>query len=117
MDGQFSRQERCGGAPKQRGGFDSRTAHSSSQHIIKMDKHTYPQPTSTRRVSGGTRVYYIDTYKDSKGSPFLSISEIPTDRSEGSKKRQRVFVHPEHLAAFQEAVNAAIEHIRNDIER
>ncbi len=72
-----------------------------------MDK-----PIFTKRVSAGTRIYYVDTHKDSKDFPYLVISEIPTDRSKGPKKRQRIFVHPEHLEEFQEAVNAAIEHIK-----
>lgn len=73
--------------------------------------------TFTRRVSGGTRVYYIDTHKDTKGSPYIVIAEVPTDRSKGPKKRQRIFLHPEHLDEFQDALNAAIDHIKNDIER
>lgn len=77
-----------------------------------MDK-----PTFSKRVSGGTRVYYIDTHKDSKGSPYIAISEIPTDKSKGPRKRQRIFLHHEHLDEFQEALNAAIEQIKNDIER
>lgn len=76
-----------------------------------MDKPIY-----SKRVSGGTRIYYVDTHKDSKGSPYLAIAEVPTDRSKGPKKRQRIFVHPEHLDEFQEAVNAAIEQIKNDIK-
>lgn len=77
-----------------------------------MDK-----PTFSKRVSGGTRIYYIDTHKDSKGSPYIVVSEVPTDRSKGPQKRQRIFLHPEHLDEFQEALNAAIEQLRNDIER
>lgn len=67
-------------------------------------------------ISGGTRIYYTDVHKDSKGSPFLVISEIPTDRSKGPKKRQRIYVHIEHLDEFQAAINAAIDHIRNGTE-
>ena len=91
----------------QRGGFDSHTVHYIIKHIITMDK-----PTFSKRVSGGTRIYYVDTHKDSKGSPYLVISEVPTDRTKGPKKRQRIFVHSEHLDDFQKAVNAAIEHIK-----
>ena len=77
-----------------------------------MDK-----PTFTKRVSGGTRVYYIDTHKDSKGSPYIVISEVPTDRTKGPQRRQRIFLHTEHLDEFQDALNAAIDNIKNDIER
>lgn len=77
-----------------------------------MDK-----PTFSKRVSGGNRIFYIDNHKDSKGSPYIVISEVPTDSSKGPKKRQRIFLHPEHLDEFQEALNAAIDHIKNDIER
>lgn len=72
-----------------------------------MDKATF-----TRRVSGGTRVYYIDTRKDTKGSPYIAISEVPTDRSKGPKKRQRIFLHPEHLDEFQQALSDAIDNIK-----
>lgn len=73
--------------------------------------------TFSKRVSGGTRVYYFDTRKDSKGSPYIVISEVPTDRSKGPKTRQRIFLHPEHLDKFRDALNAAIDHIKNGIER
>lgn len=82
------------------------------QHIIKMDK-----PTFSKRVSGGTRIYYIDIHSDSKGSPYIVISEVPTDKAKGPQKRQRIFLHPEHLDEFQEALDAAIDQIKNDIER
>lgn len=77
-----------------------------------MDK-----PTFSKRVSGGTRIYYIDTHKDSKGSPYIVVSEVPTDRTKGPQKRQRIFLHLERLEEFQEALNAAIDNIKNDIER
>lgn len=80
------------------------------QHIIKMDK-----PTFSKRVSGGTRIYYIDTHKDSKGSPYIVISEVPTDRTKGPRKRQRIFLHPEHLDDFQAALNAAIDNLKNGV--
>lgn len=85
---------------------------SHHQHIIKMNK-----PTFSKRVSGGTRIYYIDTHKDSNSSPYIVISEVPTDRSKGPQKRQRIFLHPEHLEEFQDALNAAIDNLKNDIER
>ena len=72
-----------------------------------MDKATF-----TRRVSGGTRVYYIDTHKDTKGAPYIAISEVPTDRSKDPKKRQRIFLHPEHLDEFQQALSDAIDNIK-----
>lgn len=77
-----------------------------------MDKQKF-----SKRVSGGTRIYYIDTHKDSKGAPYIVVSEVPTDRSKGPKKRQRIFLHPEHLDKFQKALNDAIDQLRNDIER
>lgn len=72
-----------------------------------MDK-----PTFSKRVSGGTRIYYIDTRKDSKGEPYIVISEVPTDRSKGPRKRQRIFLHLEHLDEFQKALNAAIDNLK-----
>lgn len=72
-----------------------------------MDK-----PTFSKRVSGGTRIYYIDTHKDSKGEPYIVISEVPTDRSKGPRMRQRIFLHLEHLDEFQKALNAAIDNLK-----
>ena len=71
-----------------------------------MDK-----PKFSKFASGGSRIYYFDVYEDKKGSPFVCISEIPTDRDKGSKKRHRIFVHSDHLEGFREALNAAVEHI------
>lgn len=73
-----------------------------------MDNHIF-----SKRVSAGTRIYYVDVRKDSKESHYLVISEIPTSRANGKQKRQRIFIHHEHLDAFNEALNAAIEHIKN----
>ena len=72
-----------------------------------MDK-----PTFSKRVSGGTRIYYIDTHKDSKGEPYIVISEVPTDRSKGPRMRQRIFLHLEHLDEFQKALNAAKDNLK-----
>lgn len=71
------------------------------------------KPKFSKFASGGSRIYYFDVYEDKKGSPFVCISEIPTDRDKGSKKRHRIFVHSDHLEGFREALNAAAEHIRD----
>lgn len=68
--------------------------------------------TFSKCVSGGTRVYYIDTHKDSKGSPYIVISEIPTDRSKGPAKRQRIFLHSEYIEKFRDALDEAVEQLK-----
>ncbi len=77
-----------------------------------MDK-----PTISRRISAGTRVYYIDAHTDRKGQPFISISEIPTDKSPGKKKRQRIFLHAENVDKFAEALAEVATQIKNDAQR
>lgn len=43
------------------------------------------KPVFTKSISAGTRVYYIDANKDKKGQYYVSISEIPTDKTPGVK--------------------------------
>ena len=72
------------------------------------------KPKTSKCISAQTRVYYIDTHTDRKGQMFITISEIPTDRHPGNKKRQRVFIHAENvdkfLAAFQEVAETLKKH-------
>lgn len=74
-----------------------------------MDK-----PITTKCISAQTRVYYIDTHKDRTGQPYITISEIPKDKAPGNKKRQRVFIHAEHIDAFLEALQEVTETIKNN---
>lgn len=71
------------------------------------------KPTKTKSVSAGTRIYYFDALNDSKGQPYLSISEVPVDRSPGTKKRQRIFVHIEDIDKFADAFNEMAKHIKS----
>ena len=73
-------------------------------------------PVFSRRVSAGTRVYFIDVNKDSKGQSYMALSEIPTDKSPGNKKRQRVFIHEKNIVEFAKAFGEAAEFIRNETE-
>lgn len=77
-----------------------------------MDK----KPKFTKRVSAGTRLYYMDAYVDSKGKPYLSISEIPKGNSPVKSKRQRIFIHIEDLDEFGAAVADIINKIKNDTQ-
>lgn len=70
----------------------------------------------TTQVKAGSRRYFFDVYKDSKGCPFLSISEIPFDTNTPRRFRQRLFVHVEHLDQFRDALNVVIERIKADAE-
>jgi hypothetical protein len=62
------------------------------------------KPTFTRKVSAGTRLYYFDVHTDKNGSEYLSVTEVPTSRKKGDRKRQRIFIHPEDIHAFLEAL-------------
>lgn len=75
------------------------------------------KPTKTKSVSAGTRIYYLDALNDNKGQPYLSISEVPVDRSPGPKKRQRIFIHIEDIDKFADAFNEMAKHIKNESER
>lgn len=73
------------------------------QHIINMDTQY------STRVSGGTRIYYLDVHTDKKGSPYITITEVPTEKNPARRERQRVFIHREDFdkfaAAFAEVAN------------
>lgn len=77
-----------------------------------MDKPEY-----TRHISAGTRVYYIDAFVDRKGQPYISVSEIPTDKSPGKRKRQRIFVHAENVDKFAAAFAEVASLIKNESQR
>lgn len=77
-----------------------------------MDK-----PTISKRISAGTRVYYIDAHNDRKGQPYISISEIPTDKSPSKKKRQRIFLHAKNVDQFAQAFAEVANHIKNESQR
>lgn len=74
------------------------------------------QPIFTKRVSAGTRVYYMDAHKDSKGQFYLSITEIPTEKNPGRRERQRIFIHHANLGEFTDALEEIITQIRNEAE-
>ncbi|MBD5231911.1 MAG: PUR family DNA/RNA-binding protein [Bacteroidales bacterium] len=72
------------------------------------------KPTFSKRISAGTRVYYIDVHIDRKGQPYVAISEIPTDKSPNKKQRQRIFLHRENIEKFARAFAEVATHIKND---
>ncbi len=68
-------------------------------------------------VSAGTRVYYFDAIVDRHGQPFISVSEIPTEKAPGKKKRQRVFIHASNFDAFAKAFSEVSQFVKNEISR
>lgn len=66
----------------------------------------------TKRISAGTRVYYIDAFVDKKGQPFIAISEIPTGKCPGKKKRQRIFIHLENVNKFAKMYREVARFVR-----
>lgn len=75
------------------------------------------EPIISKRISAGTIVYYIDVHADSKGQHFMSISEIPTHRAPGKKKRQRIFLHGQSLDKFARAFAEVAGFIKNGSDR
>lgn len=76
-----------------------------------MDK-----PITTKCVSAQTRVYYIDSFADRKGEPYITITEIPKDnKTPGkNKKRQRVFIHTANIDKFLSAFQEVAESIKKN---
>lgn len=70
------------------------------------------KPKFTKRVSGGTRLYYIDVHTDRKGADYITISEIPTDKNPARKERQRVFIHREDFDKFAKAFAEVANYIK-----
>lgn len=71
------------------------------------------KPKFTKKVSGGTRLYYLDVHTDSKGADYITISEIPTEKNPARKKRQRVFIHKEDFDKFAYAFAEVVKYIDN----
>lgn len=70
----------------------------------------------TRQVSAGTRVYYMDARKDTQGNAYLTVTEVPTSDKRQREKRERVFVHREHLEAFIKALGEVAAEILSEPE-
>ncbi len=72
------------------------------------------KPFITRRVSAGSRVYYIDAHTDRKGQHYIAISEIPTGKPGAKRRRHRVFVHRENLDKFSKAIAEVAGQLKDD---
>lgn len=63
------------------------------------------QPIFSKRISAGTRVYYIDARVDKGGRKYITLTEIPTSKHpQKNQERQRIFIHSENIDAFAEAL-------------
>lgn len=60
-----------------------------------------PKTNYSQRISGGTRLYYIDACTDRNGEAYLSISEIPT---RGKGKRQHIYIYSRDIDKFAAAL-------------
>lgn len=65
------------------------------------------KPIFSTRLSAGTRVYYVDVRTDKRGTKYMTLSEIATDKKPGQKKRERIFIHKENIQKFIDMVNEA----------
>lgn len=71
------------------------------------------KPKFTKKVSGGTRLYYLDVHTDQKGADYITISEIPTEKNPARKERQRIFIHREDFDKFATAFAEVVNYIEN----
>jgi len=62
----------------------------------------------SQRVSAGSRTYFFNVKESADGMKYLVISES-RQVGAGSYEHNRVMVFPEHLGAFNEAFNKAVE--------
>ena len=89
----------------QRGRFDSCTVYHNN---ITNTTHIMKKPILTSSVSAGTRLYYIDLFKDSKGGFYLSVAEVSFEKQSKKQSRQRIIIHPEDIDKFSEAFNSVV---------
>ena len=75
-----------------------------------------PKPLFSKKISCGTRVYYVDVHSDKKNQKYVVLSEISTDASP-KKLRQKVFVHHGHIEQLADALREAASFIKDDSER
>lgn len=68
-----------------------------------------PKTDYSQRISGGTRLYYIDACTDRNGEAYLSISEIPT---RGKGKRQHIYIYSRDIDKFAEALTEVINRLK-----
>lgn len=58
-------------------------------------------------VSAGSRLYYFDVREDSKGNEYITITEQNTR----TKKRSCIFLHPENIDKFRQALDEAAANV------
>lgn len=83
----------------------------NNQHIINMEINS----KLSKRISAGTRVYYIDVLEDKKSQPYVSISEIPTSASP-NKKRHRIFLFGKNVERMARVLDDVARNLRNEIK-
>lgn len=66
------------------------------------------QPVFSRRISAGSRLYYVDVCTDSTARQYLQISEIATAVSPKSGTHHRIVIHPEFAEALATALSEAM---------
>lgn len=60
------------------------------------------KPKFTKKVSAGTRVYYMDVRTDTQGHEYVTITEQSVDKER--PRRSTIFVHPEDMPAVMAAM-------------
>lgn len=64
---------------------------------------------ASKKLSVGTRVYYIDAHEDKNSDKYITITEIATDKSPKTGLRQRIFLHAENIPAFLGLLNELVQ--------
>lgn len=58
------------------------------------------KPIISKTVKAGSRIYYFDVRKDSKGNNYISVTEMAKKNNRNRPIRNSVFIHDEHIEEF-----------------
>ncbi len=58
-------------------------------------------------VSAGSRLYYFDVRGDTNGKEYITITEMNTR----TKKRSCIYLHPENIEKFRQALDEAAANV------
>lgn len=74
------------------------------------------QPKYSRKISAGTRVYFVDVHTDAKEQQYITLSELsvkePNNGSNPDRpKRQTIYIHKANMTQVAKAIEDAINFI------
>ncbi len=74
------------------------------------------EPIFSKRVSAGSRVYYIDAHVDRQNQQYITIAEIRKGNLARDERRQQIFIHAENIAKIIGAIAEVALHNHNESE-